>query len=393
MHTLVLLLYACFLLLSRTFWGDFMLAERPKNTEFTWCESRKKLRKRIKFGEKWYDIYGDSDKEIKSKIKAMEKSYEEGLSFQENPTVAQYILRWFPVKSAGLSYGHVATLRSIVNNHIAPSIGSLRLREVKPLNIQSMLAARQSLSHSHLSKILVYARQIFDSAIDNGYILRNPCDRITAAGQPPNKRGILTDEQVEHLLNAVSDTRAYPFCVLAIYTGMRREEILGLQLDCVHLNERAPYIDVKRALHFEGNKGIVNDTLKSEASYRSIPIPNLLYSILLDITLSSDSDYVVPSADGTHMSQMAYKRLWEQVTRRVPFYVTPHMLRHTYITKLCDSGMDIKKIQYLAGHSSVELTLDIYAHTVNNRPDELSRDITNIFSGVNSGGNHGSESA
>jgi integrase len=370
-----------------------MPKEKPKKSEFTWCADRGKLRKRIKLGDKWHDVYGDTDKEVKAKVKALESAYEEGLSYQGNPTVAQFILKWFPIVTVGKSHSHVTTLRSIINNHIAPNLGSFRLRDVKPMHVQGMLAERQYLSHSHLSKILIYTRQIFNSAIDNNFVLRNPCDRIIAAGKPPEKRGILSIDHVEQLLNAVADTRAYPFCALAVYTGMRREEILGLMLDCVHLNEHAPYIEVKRALHFEGNKGVVNSTLKSEAAYRKIPIPNLLYSILLDIVMSSNSSFVVPSADDQHMSLMAYKRLWEQVTRRVPFYVTPHMLRHTYITTLCDSGMDIKKIQYLAGHSSVDLTLEIYAHAVNNRPEELSSEISNIFAGGNPGGNNEGKTA
>ncbi|MFV0399907.1 MAG: tyrosine-type recombinase/integrase, partial [Oscillospiraceae bacterium] len=71
--------------------------------------------------------------------------------------------------------------------------------------------------------------------------------------------------------------------------------------------------------------------------------------------------------------------------------VTPHILRHTYITALCSSGLDIKKIQYLAGHADPAMTLKVYTHVTHNRPDELIGAIRGAFPagglGVNLGVN------
>ena len=346
---------------------------------YPWIESKKRFRVRVRIGEQEHAITGKSPDEIDEKYATMMEAHEAGLVLNDTTTVAQYIKKWFPVKMAGMSHSHTTNIRAIANNHIAPSFGNMRLRDVKPLHIQAMLADRQHLSHSHLSKILIYTRQLFDSALDNGLILRNPCDKIAAAGKPSIKRGILSERQTEELLEAIKDTRALPFVAIAVYTGMRREEICGLQWDCVHLDGNAPYIEVRRAVHFEGNRGVINDTLKSKAAYRNIPIPQILVAILRDVRNTSSSFFVIPAADGQHMSLMAYRRIWEVASKRVPFRITPHMLRHTYVTKLCDSGMDIKKIQYLAGHSKVELTLNIYTHAINNRPDELTHDIVNIF--------------
>ena len=69
----------------------------------------------------------------------------------------------------------------------------------------------------------------------------------------------------------------------------------------------------------------------------------------------------------------------------VDFDVTPHLLRHTYITELCVSGMYIKKIQYLAGHEDVQMTLRIYTHATNNTPNELGPTVVKIFPGVQLG--------
>ena len=58
------------------------------------------------------------------------------------------------------------------------------------------------------------------------------------------------------------------------------------------------------------------------------------------------------------------------------FHCTPHLLRHTYITDLCRGGVNIKHIQYLAGHSTIQMTLNVYAACVDNQPEDLICDVS-----------------
>jgi len=62
------------------------------------------------------------------------------------------------------------------------------------------------------------------------------------------------------------------------------------------------------------------------------------------------------------------------------FRVTPHQLRHTYATRLVESGVNMKQIQYLLGHDNVHLTLSIYSHVTQNRPEELISAVSAAFS-------------
>ena len=63
------------------------------------------------------------------------------------------------------------------------------------------------------------------------------------------------------------------------------------------------------------------------------------------------------------------------------FHVTPHQLRHTYITNLLLAGVDVKTVQYLAGHERAKITLDIYAHLTYNRPEDLIEKVKKAFNG------------
>ena len=78
--------------------------------------------------------------------------------------------------------------------------------------------------------------------------------------------------------------------------GLRREEILGLKWDCVFLDEKTPYISVRRAWHVEGGKPVVNTLLKTPAAKRDVPIPKCLVACLKEEREKSESEYVISNS-------------------------------------------------------------------------------------------------
>ena len=226
----------------------------------------------------------------------------------------------------------------------------------------------------------------------------------------------LTDEQAARLLEAVQGLQTYVFVMLGLYAGLRREEILALKWDSVYLNASAPYLTVRRAWHTENNRPVILDELKTKAAERNIPLPDGLAQCLKEAKVNSKSEYVVANSDGEPLSYTQFKRLWQYIVTRtvkersyyryedgkrvkhtvkpvlgekaahngkviysLDFEVTPHQLRHTYITNLIHSSVDPKTVQYLAGHESSKITMDIYAKAKYNRPDELVRVMGTAF--------------
>ena len=169
--------------------------------------------------------------------------------------------------------------------------------------------------------------------------------------------GYYTSEEVHILMNVVVEPRARVFCALCLYCGLRKEEALGLQWSDIQSSS----LTIRRAMTFLNNQQDPVDDLKTKAAHRVVPIPDKLRSVLLDTPHLSR--YIVPAADGGDMTRSAFTRLWNShVAALVPFSLHPHMLRHTYATTLYRAGVDLRTAQKLMGHSSIQVTADIYTH-------------------------------
>ena len=108
----------------------------------------------------------------------------------------------------------------------------------------------------------------------------------------------------------------YLFIMLGLYSGLRREEILALQWDCVFLDEPTPYLSVRRAWRTEHNRPVVSTVLKSKAAKRDIPIPKCLVDCLREAKETSHSDYVIADSKGEPLAASQFQRVWKYVVVR-----------------------------------------------------------------------------
>ena len=237
-------------------------------------------------------------------------------------------------------------------------------------------------SRSVQSKALQTLRSIFDAAVENHIILHSPVSAaLEPGGKTPKEKIPLTSEQSQRLLLATSGTRAHAAVALMLGAGLRKEEAVGLMWEDVDLKNGL--IHVRHAKAFHRGKGVVSDQLKSRAAYRSIPTPDWLTQILRAEKVKSTSSFVLAMRDGGSLTESSFDRLWGLIEARttdnpeklgtpVPkhpdviysldFHVHPHLLRHTCITRWVEAGLDMKEVQYLAGHATPDMTMRVYAH-------------------------------
>ena len=190
-----------------------------------------------------------------------------------------------------------ATLRGYtthMNNYIVKPLGKMYLSDVTADDIRLALIPLMSKSAGLYNTVNMLMKCVFYSAERNQLLDYNPCVGISAkGGKQAKKKDALTDEQTKVLLNTIRGLPPYTFIMIALYSGLRREEILGLQWDCVFLDAPTPYISVRRAWRSEHNRPVVSTTLKTKAARRDVPIPKCLADCLREVKEKSASEYVI----------------------------------------------------------------------------------------------------
>ena len=366
---------------------------------------------------KQVSLYATTCEELYEKELEARRQVEEIIFHRQHPTVAEYCEKWLLMQSAKVS---AATLRGYtrdMKNYIIKPLGEMYMEEVTSDDIRLALVPLSKKSEGLYNKVNMLLKCVFYTAERSQILEHNPCEGISGkGGKPAKKREALTDQQVAVLLDTVKGLPPYLFIMLGLYSGLRREEILALQWDCVFLDEPTPYLSVRRAWRTEHNRPVVSTVLKSKAAKRDIPIPKCLVDCLREAKETSHSDFVIADSNGEPLAASQFQRVWKYVVVRstkprnyykyvngqsikytvtptlgmtqknqpkirytLDFDVTPHQLRHTYITNLLYAGVDPKTVQYLAGHENSKTTMDIYAKVKYNKPEELFGVVNGAF--------------
>ena len=375
----------------------------------TYKYRRKKIRHPVT-GE-YKDVYGRTWADVNEKIDAIQDAWAREIRDAEDPFFWQYAADWYARVSPGMTAPRKAQIAREINTNICPVIGQKRLHELTSDDVMDVMARRAELSRSAQEKTLQTVKRILAAAESAGKIPRSPARDLRPGGKPAQKKEALTDARQKALLDAVKGRPIDLFIRLGLFAGLRREEIVGLAWKDVHLDGDAPHIDVRQACRWpKNNAPEISPVLKSEAAWRTVPVPPPLLEALRSAMPPAEDGpqeaagarTVLSTASGGPWTYQTFRRAWSAVEARtakegrplgssVPkhpdvkvtldFPVTPHLLRHTYITRLILGGVDVRRVQYLAGHESPDVTLAIYTHLMGHRPEDLIDDVSAIFPG------------
>lgn len=230
---------------------------------------------------KQVSLYAATCEELYEKQLEARRQVEEIIFHRQHPTVAEYCEKWLLMQSAKVSAATLKGYTADMKNHIIKPLGEMYMEEVTADDIRLALVPLSKKSEGLYSKVNMLLKCVFYSAERSQILKCNPCVGISGkGGKAAKKIEALTDQQVEVLLDTVKGLPPHLFIVLGLYSGLRREEILALQWDCVFLDEPTPYISVRRAWRTEHNRPVISTTLKTKAARRDIPIPKCLVDCL-----------------------------------------------------------------------------------------------------------------
>lgn len=213
----------------------------------------------------------------------------------------------------------------------------------------------------------IYLNQIFKKALVQGIIKINPCDAVEIKNHKPQKKVALTRGEQETFLEAAKQTKYDLLFRFLVATGLRIGEALALLKTDVDFEKST--VTVSKNIVFIRGKRIEQDTPKSKAGNRTVPIPLELCEELKSIATVNLFPY----------TYNAVKCAIDRISQNTGLNVTLHILRHTYATRLEEFGIPAKVKQYLMGHSSIEMTQNVYTDVQQDYIESVSNKVRKCF--------------
>lgn len=258
---------------------------------------------------------------------------------------------------------------------IKPALGRVPMARLQTHMIQSLYAEKREsgLSASTIKQMHTIIKQALGQAVKERLLPYNAADAASPPAKKAKKVHPLDWEKLDALFSVLKGDRLYPAYLLALTTGLRRGELLGLCWDCVDLDKGA--ITVKRQL-VPLNKGPeLQDATKTKSSGRTVTLTaeaarelkawkkRQAQEKLLAGELWEENNLVFCREDGSPLRPEEFTKRFQRLAGRAGLSgVRLHDLRHTHASLLIAEGVNPKVIQERLGHNSITTTLDLYGH-------------------------------
>lgn len=318
----------------------------------------------------------------------------------EKMRFADFVEEWH--KKHGIKHLSPKTLETYdlhLKNRILPAFGHMRLDEIKPIHIVSFLdelekgSSRKdgkegSLSPSTILYHYRILRDIFARAVEWKLIKSNPVEGVKRPKATNKKADVYDEQEVAQLFQLLQKEplHARMLITLALTTGLRRGELLGLQWDDVDLENGV--IHVNHTLTYTKERGYELKRPKTESSIRTVSLPPSVVKELKayklvkmkermmagDLWEGGEYFFVFSSWNGKPFYPTAPGTWWRRFIKRSGLrYIRFHDLRHTSATLLINQGVHAKIISERLGHSDIRITMNIYGHALRSADQEAAK--------------------
>lgn len=372
-------------------------------------------------------VYGTSRADLDRNIAEIQYKLNRNIPVvTEHVTVKAYAQKWLDVYKKNVGYDSRRLYQNVIDHHLY-ELAEMEMRAVLPIHIQEYLNTfAESILEStgrHPSKsLLTKARstlyQTFNKATLNHIVASNPVFGVDMPDAYVGDTRALTEQEQRWVTEVAKTHRFGPLVLSMLYAGLRRGEAIALTVDSI--DTAAQKIRVRHAISFEGNKPKYGSP-KTEAGSRDIPMNDVLLPVFSALTENIKANKIVSFTDrknkapallfttleGSMMTAKAFNCGWGSFLHHVNLLarkeknaplplnkngnpdkrlkvpviidnITPHMLRHTYATLLCEAGIQLKTAQVWFGHSDVKLLMRVYAD-LRDEQDEREAQKLNAF--------------
>lgn len=356
-------------------------------------------------------VYARTLEALREKEKEIQKDKADGIKVEARYTTVNDLFDLWKQLKKGLKNNTFENYKYMYETFVRPTFGKLRIQTLKKSDVKrfyNQLADDRGLQASTIDGIHTVLHQVFDLAVDDDYIRANPTNNVLRELKQSHcfqieKRRALTREEQDLLLNFLKRNHTYshwyPVFAVMLGSGLRVGEVTGLRWCDIDLEEGM--IDVNHALvyydhrdpdHKQGCYFNVN-TPKTKASTRQVPMLSFvkeafimereyqeLLGIRCKVTIDGYTDFIFVNRDGNAQHQANLNKAIRRIIRDcndeellkdentsvlLPHF-SCHSLRHTFTTRMCEAGVNVKVIQDALGHQDISTTLNIYADVTKN---------------------------
>lgn len=295
-------------------------------------------------------------------------------------TFREASIRWFDEYAYSFQKKTTYTRNEQLTKRVYQRFGDKDIQSIKRSDIKSFISDLnkegvnerngKALAYKTRKHYLTYISDVFKFCVDEELLQENPCHDIKVAPDRYDEKkedNLYTLEDAKklmHLLETEAPIKYRCFFLLALTTGMRRSELMGLEWRDIDFN--TCIISIRRVSNYTSSTGRYTDSTKTKKSQRCILVPKYVIEQLIIYRNINTYDRIFIQKDGTPMhSNTPYtwlKRFCD--TNKISFYGI-HKFRHLYASILINYGLDVASVSRCLGHSQISTTLNTYTHAFN----------------------------
>ncbi|PEM81497.1 site-specific integrase [Bacillus toyonensis] len=330
--------------------------------------------------QKWFSGYKtkkEAEKDVAKKITELN----EGTFVEPSKiTLKDYLIKWLEIKKMSIEKSTYESYNSYIFTHIVPSIGTIALHKLNVTHIQQCYKNANQNNMSNNSILLMHRilKSALNLAIKQNVISRNPAAFTEIPKKEKTPFQTWTEEEIKKFLFHSQESRYHIACILAITTGMRLGEVLGLRWQDIDFEKHT--LTINQTSGFD-NK--IKNTAKTNSSKRTIPLPIETIEALKKHKIKINKDKLRLGSAYQELDLVNCNDLGEVLKRdsfRYHYYqivesagvkkIKFHDLRHTHATLLLKQGVHPKIVSERLGHTDVSLTLNVYSHVLPSMQEE-----------------------
>lgn len=351
---------------------------------------------------KRHSVYAKTLEELRAKEEEILRDKCDGIKTEARYVTINDVFEVWKQLKRGLKDNTFQNYKYMYEQFVKPDFGNTRVSQLKKSDVKrfyNMLADERALKVSTIDSIHTVLHQVLDMAVDDAYLRNNPSDNVLkelkqAHNFDTEKRKALTVAEQELFLDFLRRNHQYnhwyPIFAVMIGTGLRVGEVTGLRWCDIDLKENL--IDVNHTLvyynHAENGCYFNINTPKTKAGVRNVPMLEFVKQAFVEerkyqmangircnVKIDGYTDFIFVNRFGATQHQGTLNKALRRIIRDCNEEVLErneenpvllprfscHSLRHTFTTRMCEAGVNIKVIQDALGHSDISTTLNIYA--------------------------------